>query len=384
MGRTNASVEDQGYAQASELEAITEIESAWAQRGSGARLRAVRAAAERVRVRFADGPRVLSLRTLPISTLAYPTRHAFHGATLSPAPLVVLTHRAVLVQFLQHGEPKTLLFNPTDDVAARATPFFQQLIRQVGDYLAFQVLQKRFESLESQLGKLGLATRDIDYVAFDNFQHQDLRSLLGTGDRAHAARFPNARLLASRKEWSDWDDLHPTQRAWYVADGKRDVDTGRVVRVNGDLQLGDGVMLLATPGRTSGNRTLFVNTIDGVWGVSDNGVAADSWSPLDSRIKGLAAACRRQDVDVVPSFATPECGADQYTSMILERSIADRVHRAPAFSQLLPSSEVTPSPLAPGLKPTIVHGKLSYGAIARDTRPVPRAGRVAGAASPPH
>jgi hypothetical protein len=74
--------------------------------------------------------------------------------------------------------------------------------------------------------------------------------------------------------------------------------------------------------------------------------------------------CRRQDLDVVINANTPELGADQYTSMILERSIVDRVNRAPGFVQMFPSSEVTPSPLAPGLKPTIVHGSLTYGDVA--------------------
>ena len=39
--------------------------------------------------------------------------------------------------------------------------------------------------------------------------------------------------------------------------------------------------------------------------------------------------------------------------MVLERTIVDRVNRAPAFVQMFPSSEVTPSALSPGLKPTI-------------------------------
>lgn len=364
MGTEHVFVEDKGFARAPELGRVTELEAARDTRGSGARLRAVRAAAEQVRARLADGPRVVSLHVLPIATLAYPTKYAFHGAPVLPAPFVVLTHRAVLVQFLQHGEPKTLLLNPTDDVAARATPFFQHLIRQVGDYLAFQVLQKRFESLESQLGKLGLDASDVDYVAFDNFRHQDLRSLLGTADRAHKPRFPNARLLAPRQEWTGWDDLHPLQRAWYVEDGKLNADIASVVLVDRDLELGDGVVLLSTPGLTSGNRTLFVNTRDGVWGVSANGVAADSWSPLDSRIKGLAHLCRRQDIDALPVSGAPESGVDQYTSMIVERTIVDRVGRAPAFCQLFPTSELTPSRLAPGLRPTVLHGKLAYGTVA--------------------
>ncbi|MEB2313911.1 MAG: hypothetical protein OZ921_14795 [Sorangiineae bacterium] len=379
-------VEDSGYARAPELDRITELESAWAEPSAGARLRAVRAAAEPLRARVAEGPRALCLRSLPIATLAHPTRFAFHGAALSPAPFVVLTHRATLVQFLQRGEPKTLLFNPTDDVAARATPCFERLIRQFGDYLAFQVLQHRYATLERQLAAFGLGADDIDYLAFGNLQHQDLRPLLGTSDGAFAARFSRARLLASRSEWEDWDDLHPEQRFWYVADGKRGVDRSRVVLVDGDLELGGGALLLATPGATSGNRTLFVNTADGLWGISNNGVAADSWSPLDSRIKGLATASRRLDIDVLPSSASPERGADQYTSMILERTLTDRVRRAPAFSQLFPSSEVTPSRLSPGLRPTVVHGNLAYGKVvegagAAEASRVSRARALAGVAT---
>ncbi len=75
--------------------------------------------------------------------------------------------------------------------------------------------------------------------------------------------------------------------------------------------------------------------------------------------------CRRQDLDIVLNANTPEYGADQYTSMLLERTIVDRVNRAPGFCQMFPSSEVTPSALSPGLKPTIVHGSLTYGEIAR-------------------
>jgi hypothetical protein len=276
-----------------------------------------------------------------------------------------MTHRALLVQFLQGGAIKTLLFNPTDDVASRATPYFARMIRQVGDYLAFNLLAKKFDSLEHQLAQLGVTPDTIDYVAFDHFHTQDLRSLLGTTDGEYASRFPNATLLAPRAEWDDWDDLHPMQRAWFVADGKRHVRTENVVLTDGDLELGDGVMLLSTPGHTSGNQTLFINTSDGVWGCSENGTAADNWSPLESRIKGLATLCRRQDLDVILNANTPELGATQYTSMVLERTIVDRVNRAPGFVQMFPSSEVTPSPVAPGLSPTIVHGALSYGEVAR-------------------
>jgi hypothetical protein len=162
------------------------------------------------------------------------------------------------------------------------------------------------------------------------------------------------------------------QRAWFVPDGKKRVRTERVVLTEGDLELGDGVMLVCTPGHTSGNQTLFINTSDGVWGCSENGTCADNWSPLESRISGLATLCRRQDLDVVLNANTPELGAAQYTSMVLERSMVDRVNRAPGFCQMFPSSEVTPSALSPGLKPTIVHGELHYGEVMHSQVAQPR------------
>jgi hypothetical protein len=352
-------------AEAPELARIDLLDAAWSQVGHGPRLRAVRAAGERLREQLAYGPRVVAVRSLPLTTLAYPTKFAFGGAAYSPAPYVIVTHRCLLVQFMQRGRLRTLLFNPTDDVAARATPFFARMIAQLGDYVAFNLLAKRFEPLEMQLSAQGLAVDQIDYLAFDHFHTQDLRGLLGTADGRVRPRFPHAKLLAAQREWQDWDDLHPMQRAWYVPDGKRGVRTDQLVLTDGDYELGDGVVLLRTPGHTSGNQTLFFNTSDGVWGCSENGTAADNWSPLESRIAGLAGNCRRQDIDIVRNANTPEYGADQYTSMILERTLVDRVNRAPGFCQMFPSSEATPSALAPGLRPTVVHGSLTYGEVAR-------------------
>lgn len=328
-------------------------------------MRAVRKAAEAVRERFASGPRVLAVHSLPLTTLAYPTKYAFWAAAISPAPYVIMTHRALLVQFLQQGELKTLLFNPSDPVANRATPFFARMIERIPERLE-QLIAKRFDPIEDQLAARGFTPGDIDYIAFDHFHTQDVRIHLGTVDGRHRARFPNAKLLAPRAEWDDWDDLHPMQKAWFVPDGKKDVHTERVVLTDGDLQLGDGVLLMRTPGHTSGNQTLFLNTPEGVWGCSENGTCADNWSPLESRIRGLSAVARRQDLDVVLNANTPELGATQYTSMMLERALVDRVRGASGFCQMFPSSEVTPSALAPGLAPTVVHGSLEYGTFQRE------------------
>lgn len=355
---------------------ITDLDDAWAVRSHGPQLRAVRRAAESLRERFASGPRCVSVRTLPLSQLAYPTRYAFWSAAFAPAPFVVMTHRCLLVQLMDRGELKHLLFNPTDIEGAKATPFFARFIDTFGQRMS-EAIAGTFDPLEAQLARLGLGPEDIDYIAYDHFHTQDLRGALGTEDGSRRPRFPHAKLLAPRTEWEDWDDLHPLQRAWFVRDGKLGVRQERVVLTDGDLALGDGVMLLRTPGHTTGNQTLFVNTDTGVWGVSENGTCADNWSPLESRIKGLAFTCKKQDLDVVLNANTPELGAVQYTSMILERTLVDRVRRAPAFVQMFPSSEVTPSVLAPGLKPTLLHRAITHGEIARPSRPARHAARPA-------
>lgn len=346
------------------MERVTDFDAAWREPRHGAQLRAVRRAATSIRERFAGGPRCVAVRTMPLTTLAYPTRYAFWAAAFAPAPFVIMTHRATLVQFFQKGELKNLLFNPTDIDGARTTPFFARMIEQLGQGLT-EMVAKRSPPLEAQLAQHGLSPNDIDYVAFDHFHTQDLRGLLGTTDGARAPRFPKAKLLAPKNEWEDWDDLHPFQRAWFVRDGKLDVRMENVVLTDGDLAIGDGVMLLRTPGHTSGNQTLFLNTDSGVWGISENGTCADNWSPLESRIKGLAFLCKKQDLDIVLNANTPELGAIQYTSMVLERTLVDRVRRAPAFVQMFPSSEVTPSFLAPGLSPTLLHRAITHGEIAR-------------------
>jgi glyoxylase-like metal-dependent hydrolase (beta-lactamase superfamily II) len=347
-----------------QLAKVTDLDRAWAEPHGGTQLRAIRRGAEEIRERFVDGPRAISVRTLNVATLPYPSRFAFWGAALMPFPYVTLTHRCALVQFFQQGEPKTLLFNPTDPDGAKATPYLARLVEQFGER-AQKLLSTIFDPLEDQLLRLGIKAEDIDYVAFDHFHTQDLRRLLGTEDGAMSARFPNAQLLAPKIEWEDWDDLHPLQRAWFVRDGKMNVKTENIIFTDGDYMLGDGVMILRTPGHTSGNQTLFINTASGVWGISENGTCADNWSPLESRIKGLATFCKKQDRDLILNSNTPESSLAQYNSMILERTVVDRVHRAPAFVQMFSSSEVTPSFLAPGLSPTLLHREINHGEVVR-------------------
>ncbi len=342
--------------------ALDEVGDAWREPSHGLRHEAVMAGARRLRARMEASPECAAVRTLPITTLPYPTRYAFQGAAASPAPFVTLTHRCLLVQFREGGALRTLLFNPTDVERSRRTPFFARIEGALPGPLVRRFVTQ-YDPLEKQMERLGVAPEDIDWVAFDHFHTQDLRGLLGTADGSVAPRFPNARLLAPRVEWEEWAHLHPMQRAWYVADGREGVREERVVLTDGDLLLGDGVMLVRTPGHTTGNQTLFMKTSRGVWGTSENGTAVDNWSPARSLVAGVALTARHQGLDVILNANTPEGAASQYTAMCLEKTLVDKVQGAPEFVQMFPSSEVTPSLLAPGLSPSYLLQKIEHGTV---------------------
>lgn len=348
---------------APELTRLDALDAAWAQRGHGRRLAAAMEGAASLRARLSEGPAVTAVRTLPLTTLMYPARYAFWGAAVSPAPYVTLSHRALLLRFAQGGRTRHLLFNPSDIDASRRAPFFAGLIERFGPTLT-ALAAKRAEPLEEQLRWLGVAPDDIDYVAFDHFHTQDLRTLLGTADGRVQPRFRNAKLLAPRAEWEQWGELHPMQKAWFVPDGIDGVDLSRVVLTDEDLALGDGVALVRTPGHTVGNQTLFFKTDRGVWGCSENGTCADNWSPRESRVPGVARAARETGVEVILNGNTPEYGADQMTSMLIERALVDRVGHATQWVQMFPSSEAIPSVTAPGLSPSYQHGAVTHGDIA--------------------
>jgi len=340
-------------------------------RGTGtpaARERAVQQAGRKLGDALRSGPKVVSLRTLPTSAAPYPVRFAFNGTVRAVAPgaMLSLQNRSLLVQVQTTEGVKNVLFNPTDGPANAATPFYQRVSDEVPELIR-RFMMPNPNRCAQQLAALGLSCADIDVIAFDHFHTQDLRPLLGTAQLS--ARFPNAVLLAPRAEWEDWDDLSMLQRAWFVPDGKRDVPGSRVVLTQGDLTLGDGLLLVSTPGHTRGNQTLIVHTERGVVGSSENGTCADNWAPEASRIAGVKRAARLLDLAVVLNSNTPELMAEQYVSMLLERAIVDRVPENPEFYQMFPSSEVTRSWLAPLLVPSHSFGSLQSGQVQRSSQP---------------
>ena len=334
---------------------LHDLDEARAHSAPGHRLDALRAAGRSLGDALrSGGDRILGVKTLNNATLPYPTRFAFNGAVPLPWPMVIMIHRTLLMRVKTDDGIKHVLFNPTDAARAASAPFFLKLREKITSVAPFaeRFLTRDFASLGDQLNAIGVSTSDIDVIAYDHFHTQDLRDVLGANGTP--ARFPNALLLAPRREWTDWDGLHPMQKAWFIEDGKKGIPDDKVVLTDNDLIIGNSALLVQTPGHTSGNQTLFVLADGGIFGCCENGTSADSWTPHHSTIPGIRRYANYYDVEVVLNANTPELGGEQYISMVLEKSIVDKVESAPDFVQMFPSSEVTATPLAPRISPTMV------------------------------
>lgn len=326
------------------------------------RLRRLRLAAERARDAILSQGTVEAAVSCPLITFPYPALFGFSGMASSPAPYAMMTHRMLVVQFLEEGERRTLLFNPTDTARGREAPFYKKLRERYGTFLSDRVLATEYGTVETHLKALGLTPDDVDYIAFDHLHIQDLRGWLGGEGPAY---FPRAKLIVQKAEWESVRDLHPFESAWYVPNGIRGVPEDRVRVIDGDAWLGKGVAIVSTPGHTWGNMSLAVATSEGLTVTSENGIAVESYSPEHSAIPGIRDGARHLGLEVVLNGNTREGSLEQYTSMILERTLAGPNRREPNFYNVFPSSELTGSLFAPGLSPTFTFGELDFGTVRR-------------------
>jgi hypothetical protein len=157
--------------------------------------------------------------------------------------------------------------------------------------------------------------------------------------------------------------MHPMQWFWYVEGALDGIGEDRLVLLDGDVELGRGVSIVWTPGHTDGNHSLLINTPDGVWVSSENGVAPDNWQPELSKIPGVRDYSVSQRREVCPNANTLEDSIDQYDSMVKEKTLADNSPRAPQWKQILPSSELVTWKRQWPVVPTHHHGPLRYGTI---------------------
>jgi len=341
-----------------ELVRVSELDAAWSIRGAGARLDAVRKGARRLRDRILAAGPARCVRTVDIATFPYPTRYGLQGVAASPAPYVFMRNRMQLVQVASGGRTVTILVNPTDSERSSAAPFFARMLEKYG-VVAQKLLTTFHSTVPAALASWGVAPGDVDYITFDHLHVQDVRGLVGPG-----GLLPRAKLLVQKGELETLAGLHPLQVEWYIADALSGVAPDRIVALDGDYLVGGGFALVRTPGHTIGNHSLVVVTDRGAWTISENGICVDAYAPGTSRIRGIAKHARETGVEVILNANTREHSLDQYTSMVLEKTLADPVADRPELPQHFPSSELVGHVLAPGLTPTYSHGAITHGAIA--------------------
>lgn len=342
------------------------------QGGPGAALRIARQAAADFKREFAATGTPSRVSTHDLITLPYPTKFGLWRAPSSPAPFLFITNRMMIVRWNDSdGTPKTLVWEPSDFELDANTPYFAALRDQTPAPVLARMLTEH-GTVPANLARLGIDPVEVDYLAFDHLHTQDVRRLLGTTkpqtdispDTPVQGWFPNAKLVVQRHELEAMKDLHPLQRPWYQPETFIDLDPDRILPIDGDRLLGPGVALIRTPGHATGNQTLLLNTDTGVWGMSENVLAAELLTPEHSKLPGISGWASRWGQELIINANTIESTAQQYTSCVVEKSLVDRSQHDSRFVQFFPTSELTASPFAPGTHPTFVHGSLEHGTAA--------------------
>lgn len=344
--------------QAGGMREIAEFKEADAVSVAGERLEAVRHAARRFREAFMASGMPEGVRTCDLITLPYPSEFAFWHANRHPSPYLMFTNRMQIVRYRDwEGRRRVLLFNPTDYVRAAEVPFYKRLAEKYGPVVSQMLLTQRHGTVVGHLEAHGIRPDEVDFLSFDHLHTQDLRGWLGP-----QAIFPRAQLLVQRPEWEIFRRLHPLQSWWYIEKSLEGVAADRAVLLEGDVSLGPGVALLATPGHTWGNHSLALHTPRGVTVISENGVCLDNYAPHLSRLPGLKAYAATGQ-EVVLNGNTLEGALEQYISMVKEKEVAGPHPEHPEFPNHFSSSELTPHWLIPGLEPTVAQRTLSHGTL---------------------
>ncbi|MET7679644.1 hypothetical protein [Streptomyces sp. NPDC005423] len=350
--------------------------------GYGAKLEWARSRAEAFRMEFVSTGTPDTVTTHDLVTLPYPTKFGLFRASRAVAPFLSITNRMLVIRWTESdGRRRVLLFEPSDVPLGRNTPYFAALARRTPAPLR-SLMVTEHGTVQGHLARLGIAPEDVDYLMFDHLHTQDLRRWIGTtaaqpdlagtgpdgdgksggdgGDGPLDPVFPNARVVVQRRELLAMSRLHPLQRPWYQPESYRDVRPEAFLAVDGARLLGPGVAVVATPGHVYGNQTLVLNTSTGVWTSSENAIAAECLTPEHSRLPGLARWSRAWGQEVVLNANTIETTAEQYNSLVLEKTLADRSQADPRFLQFFPSSELTASWANPGTAPTFTHKAITH------------------------
>lgn len=336
--------------------------------GPGAQLRLARSLAASLRAELSATGTPQRVSTHDLISLPYPTKFGLWRAALSPAPFLTITNRVLIIQWQESdGTPRTLVWEPSDVELDANTPFFANLAAKTPD--RFRALAVREHSdVPGAMRSAGIDPSDVDYIAFDHLHTQDVRKWLGTTKPqadispgfAVTAFFPKAKLIVQRAELAAMSDLHPLQLPWYQPATFVDLPPERLLAIDGDVLLGPGIALIATPGHVIGNQTLVLNTSSGIWATSENAIAAECMTPEHSKIPGVAKWARTWGQEVILNANTIEATAAQYNSMVIEKTLVDRSGKDERFVQFFPSSELTRHWMNPGTAPTFTHDRIEH------------------------
>ncbi|MFD6450417.1 hypothetical protein ACFWF3_06510 [Nocardia sp. NPDC060220] len=334
--------------------------------GLGARLTAIRAQAVAFKQEFLGTGTPDSVTTCDLVTLPYPTRFGLFRASRAIAPFLAITNRMLVIRWRESdGTPRVLLFEPSDVELGRYTPYFDKLVERTPDMVSKRMVTEHGTVVE-HLSRLGIDPAEVDYLMFDHLHTQDLRRWIGTtthqadlGEQPKPV-FPRAKVIVQRDELAAMADLHPMQRPWYQPGAYRDVSPESFLPIDGSVVLGPGVAVVKTPGHVFGNQSLVLQTSTGVWVSSENVIAAECLTPEFSRMPGIARWAREWGQEIVLNANTIETTVDQYNSIILEKTLADRSQRDSRFVQFFPSSELTAAWTNPGTSPTFTHGAITH------------------------
>ncbi|WP_443543531.1 MULTISPECIES: MBL fold metallo-hydrolase [unclassified Psychrobacter] len=333
------------------------------------RLSAARKQAEAFRERFMEEPEVAYYQSVNLVRVPYPTWYAYSGVYTQSTykfPYLHILNRLFIVQFRNAlGELKTLLFSPSDIDADRETPFFKRLTDKMPNWSPLEnVVAPIFRDVTEALKEINLMPEDVDYISYDHLHTQDVRQWLGskTATEDRPAYFPNAKLLVHEKEWQSAQGLLPVQAEWYCPNGIEGVDPEKVITFTSSLQLGEGLALVHTPGHTEGNHSLVARVPDGIRVTSENGVGADAYAPMNSKVNAIRRYAKNTGMEVILNGNTLEDSTDQYISMVVEKTIAGPSSN-PDFPNCASSSEATPYWLLPGQKVSHLIGEAKFGSL---------------------
>ena len=327
------------------------------------RVENVREAAKDFRRDLLKQSRVTYYRSFELVRVPYPSKFGYLNAWSSFSPYLHLCNRLFVIQFNSEEGIKTLLASPSDWENQKATPFFQHLsdsmgpLAGVGESLVFKKTRTVLECLD----EIGLDPAQVDYLTYDHLHTQNVTRWLGANGQP--AIFPNAKLLVTREEWESTKSLIPWQNQWYCPNGIAGVDEAKLIFIDQDLFLGEGVALVRTKGHTEGNHSIVASTDDGIYVTSENGVSLDAYAPLRSTVPGVAEFARVTGAEVILNGNTQEYAVDQYISMVQEKAIAGPSRRLEGYPNMAPSSESHGYWLFPRTSPSVLVGDLHFGQL---------------------